>query len=478
MSNHVSLCVDAESLKHPEMIGLGDESLESQPWLTVYCDAVEARSELNEPDNLDDVLVVSSDSVEGINLAAAIKGDNSQRQVSFVSFDGSGSVMGRAEAAGLDLVLGMAEFQRRYALCKKRGTKGDQAPSAAPDAASVVPSEDGRGITGLPIEEGELSGAGRRFHLAKAPAKAAPLVPERKDPHVDALRLPSTESMAERIANASFSKVNVENNAFVVAVVSGSGGCGKSTLAASMAVFYQMTGRKTLLLDADLQFGDAQYLIGREASLNVIDLMADPRRIDALEPEGAMPALLASPARLEQSELIMDRMAEMIEFLKGYFDVIVVNTGAFWSEQHAQILESADKSIFLIDQRPSSLRACSHALDLCSRCGIATQSFVFALNFCSRQALFTSLDVSCNLHGAKVEEISDGGREVAELLGAGMSVDLLASKNPFAKSVRDICAKVLSLPEDSLTADPELVPLASSKQGWFSGFRKRRAACL
>lgn len=33
MNNEVTLCLDSESLKHPEVIGLPDENLLAQPWL-------------------------------------------------------------------------------------------------------------------------------------------------------------------------------------------------------------------------------------------------------------------------------------------------------------------------------------------------------------------------------------------------------------------------------------------------------------
>lgn len=46
MNNEVTLCLDSESLKHPEVIGLPDENLLAQPWLTLYSDAFEARKSL------------------------------------------------------------------------------------------------------------------------------------------------------------------------------------------------------------------------------------------------------------------------------------------------------------------------------------------------------------------------------------------------------------------------------------------------
>ena len=122
-----------------------------------------------------------------------------------------------------------------------------------------------------------------------------------------------------------------DKDAFVLAVVSGSGGTGKSTVAVSAAAMLQGRGLKTLLLDADLQFGDAEYLLGRDESFDVFDLMQDFDRVAKLTPTETLPAVLGAPVRLEQSEIVMNRLKEIIGFLKGHFDVIVVNTGAFWA---------------------------------------------------------------------------------------------------------------------------------------------------
>lgn len=478
MNRQMALCLDSESCQRPELIGLADENLEGQEWLTIYNDAFLARDELRKDTSCNDVWVISSDNIDAINLAAALKHDREERQVNLVSFDGSGSVMGRAEAAGVEIIMGRDEFQRRYAT-KKQRCLDSQLSSLVLEEPEVALAD--RSPECAVVEE-DVS---PELYKDKTPlaeelsvqAVRDPSVPQRSSFHPE-MRIPQVDSLAESIACATFERTATETDAFVVAVVSGSGGSGKSTLAASMAVYYQMAGRKTLLLDADLQFGDMCYLLGLESALDITELMADPRRVELLKGKGSLPAVLASPKRLEQSELVIGRMSEMISYLKGYFDIIVINTGAFWSEQHAQILETADKSLFIIDQRPSSLRGCSHALELCTRCGIATQSFMYLLNFCSRQAMFTSLDVSCALQGIHVDEINDGGKEVQDLLGSGMPVDLLASKNPFAKSVRELCAKLLALPPDSLQPADNVSELTSKKIGWFSGFRKRRAACL
>lgn len=84
----------------------------------------------------------------------------------------------------------------------------------------------------------------------------------------------------------------------------------------------------------------------------------------------------------------------------------------------------------------------------------------------------TSLDVSCALHGIQVGELRDGGREVGELLGAGLPLELVSSKNPFIESLKEIIPQLVPERLKSL----ELQETSDEKRTFFPGIRKRRTA--
>ena len=234
-----------------------------------------------------------------------------------------------------------------------------------------------------------------------------------------------------------------ERSTFLMPVVSGSGGAGKSTVSALLALLAHAMGLSTLLLDFDLQFGNMAEMLGAADPLTIDDVLAVPARIDALRADGRAPALLAAPRHLEDAESIAAQAPELLGRLSERFDMIVANTGAAWAEQHAVLLERSSKALFLVDQRASSLRACRHALDLCARCGIATGPFSYAVNRCAKGAAFTSIDVSCALGGAHVFELADGGRDVEELLGAGAPFELVDARNPLCASIERLLREVL-----------------------------------
>lgn len=479
MSKRTILCLDTESLQHPELIGLEDENLLSQPWLSVFTDARKARQALLNDAYNSNVWVVSSDSMDGINLAAALKADDARRQVDLVTFETSGSALSRCRAAGIGVICGRNEFVRAYAAMKDQGRKAQN------EAEGTISKDNELDNSRIDLEQRATSAivkekAADKEEVAKNPSGNGENKRNTRKEESSSFSPISALAIDEPLLNLSkISKPTIQKNAdFSIAVVSGSGGSGKSTLSVCAALLYQELGFKTLLLDADLQFGDVAYLLGRDNALTISDLIEEPERIVRIAPEDGMPAVIAAPEYLEQSELIMTHFAEIIAFVKRYFDVVVINTGAFWTEQHAQIIESVDKTLFVLDQRPSSVRACSRALSLCSRCGIAIKPFAYALNFCSRHALLTPLDISCAMQGISVQEIKDGGKEVGELLGASLPKELLRTKNIFVQSMRELC--IALLPESNKEAFQEFLnqERPQRKGNPFSGLRRRRVACL
>lgn len=232
-----------------------------------------------------------------------------------------------------------------------------------------------------------------------------------------------------------------KGSGFLLTVMSGGGGVGKSTISVLAARLAEKRGMRTALVDGDLQFGDLSDIAGPCQRVPIESLVQGAPLSE--EASNASLLLVEAPHTLEQSEALASSTVAVAENLCNTFDLVVVNTGGNWSEQHALLLEHSAATLLLVDQRASSVRACRHALDLCLRCGIATGSFLFAVNRCSRHALFSSIDVSSALSGAHVVELAEGGSQVEELLGSGMAGQLIADGNPLCIGIDRILDELL-----------------------------------
>lgn len=370
-----------------------------------------------------------------------------------------------AESLAMPQLIGLEDMQldtQDWLLCVSEASEARDSAHGAVDEAWVVSSDDMSGINlaaalrtdnaTLPIylvkfdpsglEEsrakqagitGVLSASGFRERFASARSRK------------DAMRKVAELEPLKLVPPMPIKK---EPRAFMLAMMSGSGGVGKSAVTAVAAFRCAERGFKTVAIDFDLQFGDLRHLMGEVPSASIDDVLEDPSlaaklAADIQQEQSGTPALASAPKRLERSEELYAHMLELLDVFAAEFDVVVVNTGSTWTESHAQLLERCNCPVMLLDQRASAIRSCQHALDLCMRLGIATGSFAYALNHCQRGSLFSVVDIANVMQGAQVFELREGGSEVEELLGAGLASELASSKNDFCVSVDAMLEQVL-----------------------------------
>lgn len=482
----IVLCADEETMQDPALIGLEGENLASQHWIHAVSGAQEARNYLRTEEAPNEVWVASSNEVDPINLAAALKRDCADKKICLVAWRGSGSLLSRASAAGIDEVLSYGQLSSRYAELKR--TSQAVNPRRRTPARAL---EEKRQLE-LQQREREM-GLDERLSLDEGPevppwkealepdAGQTPdksLVAEEQELSKHDATAPMDE--AERDAGAPWDALPGNNaslgkRGYALSVVSASGGTGKSTVAVLSALIAASHGYRTLLIDGDLQFGDAAIMLGDEEPLALERVMADPGCLDSAQPETGKPVLVAAPEHLEQFELYQGQLPGLVDRARESFDVVVVNTGSFWTEAHIQLIEASSNTLFLVDQRPTSVKAVRRALELCARCGVASNPFLYAVNRCARNALLSSIDVACALNGASVAELKDGGSEVAELTGAGLAIKLVESRNSLCVSLNDFLGGVIPAALGEKAPDEDARKSRNHRKPLH---RRRKIACL
>jgi pilus assembly protein CpaE len=252
--------------------------------------------------------------------------------------------------------------------------------------------------------------------------------------------LPSLNAQTKTIRtslSAGAPRVESGSQGSVIGFFSGRGGVGKSTIALLSALAAQKRGSRVALVDLDIQFGDIGFLAGNEPlsrfqrlSLSQICQEQSPVPLS----DEALTLILA-PDHPEQGEQYAPEIHALLDDLAAQRDLVFVNTGAFWSDVHAQTVQRCDHLVFLMDQRATSIEACKQVIDLCLRLQTPQVRFAFALNGCGHHAPLTPQDVSLALGGVEVMGLADGGSLVDELLALGCPLELLRSGNALADSI-------------------------------------------
>jgi pilus assembly protein CpaE len=149
-------------------------------------------------------------------------------------------------------------------------------------------------------------------------------------------------------AKRQVSTVTRSQQGRVVTVFSPKGGTGKTVTASNLSAALAKQGRKTLLLDLDLQFGDAAIVMGIEPEKTIYDLVLAPGELDIEKLAGYTTKhqcgldILPAPLRPEDAELVTEsKITRLLEVARECYDVIVVDTSPFF---HGPMLATLDRT--------------------------------------------------------------------------------------------------------------------------------------
>ncbi len=139
----------------------------------------------------------------------------------------------------------------------------------------------------------------------------------------------------------------------VATVFSPKGGIGKTCVSTNLAAtFAKYHKERTLLLDLDLQFGDAAIMLGIEPEKTIYDLVVAPGELDTEKLAGYTTPhpcgldVLPAPIRPEDAELVTEgKLARLLEVARASYDIIIVDTSPFF---HGPMLATLDRTDLLL----------------------------------------------------------------------------------------------------------------------------------
>jgi pilus assembly protein CpaE len=239
----------------------------------------------------------------------------------------------------------------------------------------------------------------------------------------------------------------------IVTVFSPKGGTGKTVTATNLAAsLAKYEGRHTLLIDLDLQFGDAAIMLGLEPDKTVHDLVVAPGELDVEKLAGYVARhdagldVLPAPLRPEEAELVTEgKLGRLLDVARDSYDVIVVDTSPFF---HGPMLATLDRTDHL-------LVLC--ALDVPTVKNVRLSLETLQLLSFPEERTRLVLREAVGEVGMKRREVEDAlrvkvgfelptDRAVPLAVNRGKPVVLAETGAPFSRAMRDIGKQLLSVP--------------------------------
>lgn len=141
----------------------------------------------------------------------------------------------------------------------------------------------------------------------------------------------------------------------VYSFFSGKGGVGKTTICTNTAVCLASMGKKTILIDLDLQFGDADMALDITPNETIVDLARDSNGISidnltsCCTTHSSGLSVLASPSSPELAEYIQSNHTKaIIDVARNYYEYVIVDCGCSLVDPVITALESSD-DIFMVN---------------------------------------------------------------------------------------------------------------------------------
>ncbi len=241
----------------------------------------------------------------------------------------------------------------------------------------------------------------------------------------------------------------------IVTVFSPKGGTGKTVTATNLAAACaKFEGRKTLLLDLDLQFGDAAIMLGIEPDKTIYDLVVAPGELDTEKLAGYTTKhacgleVLPAPLRPEDAELVTEaKLGRLLEVARESFDVIVVDTSPFFHGPMLATLDRTDELLLLCSLDVPTLKNLRLALQTLDLLSFPKQRVRIVLNRSNSKVGMKPSEVEGAL-GMKVRFEVPSDRAVPLAVNRGNPVVLAEESADVSRAIRAMAKELFPKPKE------------------------------
>ncbi|WP_433829951.1 AAA family ATPase [Actinoplanes sp. CA-015351] len=242
----------------------------------------------------------------------------------------------------------------------------------------------------------------------------------------------------------------------VITVFAGKGGCGRSVVAVNLAVALAGGGRRVLIMDLDLQFGDVAIMMKLAPDRSIADGLSMAGRLDEqglrsiiTSARPGLDALLAPASPAEGEGVRREFVVELLDVARPLYDFIVVDTPAVVTDQVLAALDMSDWYVPIVTPELPTLKSVR-----------LTGEMFDLLNYPKdrRLLVFNRANTLVGLTPADVEEAVGMGfavqvpssRDVPVSVNQGEPLTATDPLHPVSRAIRELadrCAGVETAPQ-------------------------------
>lgn len=147
---------------------------------------------------------------------------------------------------------------------------------------------------------------------------------------------------------------------YIISVVSGKGGVGKSTIALNVAILLAESGNRILVLDADENLGNIDVMMGISPAMRLGQVLSGERDIEdvLVSPIERLSILPGNSGDTKYRAMNVERQKELlndIAELEPRFDYLVIDTSAGIGDDIVNFALHSDETLIITNPEPTSV---------------------------------------------------------------------------------------------------------------------------
>lgn len=146
----------------------------------------------------------------------------------------------------------------------------------------------------------------------------------------------------------------------VIAVTSGKGGVGKTSLSVNLAIELADAGKKVVVFDADFGLANVEVMLGIRPKYNLLDVIHNQMTIDRIITKGpgnigfiSGGSGVAELATLDGSSIRL--LISELSKLDSMYDVIIIDTGAGITDSVMEFVMMSPEVLLVVTPEPTSI---------------------------------------------------------------------------------------------------------------------------
>ncbi len=245
----------------------------------------------------------------------------------------------------------------------------------------------------------------------------------------------------------------------LICVLGSKGGVGKTVSSTNLSASLAKRGRRTVLIDLDLQFGDDALALGLVPESTLFDLAVSGGSLDAEKLDDFMLRhssglrVLAAPARPDQAiNVTAEMMASIYAMLREEYDFIVVDTPPSFTSEVITTVDAANWICMIAMFDALSLKNTRLGLETVELMGHSPEQTRVVLNRAGTNVGISDAD-AVEILGRKPDVFVPSSREIPVSINDGVPVVLSGSRSDAAKALDSLADLFIQLPEEAEEAE-------------------------